>query len=111
MITDRKSAPPVIHLVVNTEFILATDPRAYIHNELVRTYPMSVMAIYECNRYVFEEVQVGAIQIKILRFGVALNLGYDPAELADEVSHDASKIYRVELRCVSRISSSKRDQS
>lgn len=93
MITHRKSVPPVIRLVVNTEFILAADPRAYIHNELVRTYRMSVMAIYECNRSVFEEVQVGTIQIKILRFGVALNLGYDPAELANEISNDVSMIY------------------
>lgn len=93
MITDSKSVAPVTRLVVNTEFSLAANPRDYIHNELVRTYRMSVMAIDGRNRYDFEEVQVGAIQIQILRFGVALNLGYDPAELADKVSHDASKIY------------------
>ena len=93
MITDSKSVAPVTHLVVNAEFSLAANPRDYIHSELVRTYRMSVMAVDERNCSDFEEVQVGAIQIQLLRFDVALNLGYDPARLADEVSNDASNIY------------------
>ncbi|PTQ66758.1 hypothetical protein [Pseudomonas sp. GV071] len=51
------------------------------------------MAFDERSSYDLEEVQVGLLHIQILRFGVALDLGYDPADLAKEVSEDVFRIY------------------
>lgn len=84
---------PITRLAVTADFSLRADPWEEPESDLVRTYRVAVMAEPEGYYGDAEEVQVGTIHIDFMRFDVVLNLGYDPEETADNVSHDAITIY------------------
>src|SRR5690606_19560995 len=90
---SHDTLPPITRLAVTAGFSLRADPWEDPELDLVRTYRIAVMAEPDSCHDDDEEVQVGAIHIDFMRFDVALNLGFDPEEIADNASHDAITIY------------------
>lgn len=85
---------PITRLAVTADFSLQADPHEDVQADLVRTYRIAAMALPDGDFDDIEEVQVGTIHIQLMRFDVALNLGYDPEQVADDVSQDALNIYQ-----------------
>ncbi|WP_372874146.1 hypothetical protein [Pseudomonas sp.] len=91
---NAEDLPPLTRLAVSADFSLQADPDDDVQSDLVRTYRMKAMAQAGDGFDEADEVQVGSIHIQLFRFDVALNLGYDPEQVADDVSQDALTIYQ-----------------
>ncbi len=102
--SPEDSLIPITRLAVTAEFSLRADPWEDPELDLVRTYRIAVMAESGRGDDDDEEVQVGTIHIDFMRFDVALNLGFDPEEIADNASHDAITIYEALQEDLGRMS-------
>lgn len=85
---------PITRLAVTADFSLGADPHDDVQADLVRTYRIAAMALPNGHFDEVDEIHVGTIHIELMRFDVALNLGYDPEQVADDVSQDALTIYQ-----------------
>ena len=92
--SPEDSLIPITRLAVTADFSLSADPHEDVQADLVRTYRIAAMALPDDEFYETEELHVGTIHIEFMRFDVALNLGFDPEEVADDVSQDALTIYQ-----------------
>ena len=92
--SPEDSLIPITRLAVTADFSLSADPHEDVQADLVRTYRIAAMALPDDEFYESEELHVGTIQIEFMRFDVALNLGFDPEEVADDASQDALTIYQ-----------------
>lgn len=98
MSTRDIQIPPLVRLAVTADFSLQPNPHMDVQSDLIRTYRIAAMArpAGESSDSEFDdtgELQIGTIHIQLLRFDAVTNLGYDPQQVADDVSADALTIY------------------
>lgn len=87
--------PRFAKLNVSTQFQLDRNPREAIYAELARTYSIDILALdgsIDLEGWQ-KPVKVGSMQVQLLRFDCALNLGLHPALVGDAHSEVALELY------------------